>query len=196
MVDVRQLEAAIWSIADGRGSADDHALLQVDEPMSLRLLARLIKEAENDLASVRNLDGDEREQVVADFTTTRDSLRATEAALRPPPPPPPVRRPERNNVVPVREEDLEPAEVRLQASWSAGQVVVWAAGRGLPPESNDALATRLEAIGGPPLGWQLHPPVQLPDGQRAEALAIPMKDALGWLVAVSSGHALVVSAPA
>ena len=65
---------------------------------------------------------------------------------------------------------------------------MWAAGRGATPESNDELSTRLEAIGGPPLGWQVHPSVALPGGMRADALAIPMKDALGWLVAVGGGH--------
>ena len=37
-------------------------------------------------------------------------------------------------------------------------------------------------------GWQLHPGVPLPGGMRAEAVAIPMKDALGWLVAIGGGH--------
>ncbi len=46
----------------------------------------------------------------------------------------------------------------------------------------------LEEIGGPPVGWQIHPGVPLPGGMRADALAIPMKDALGWLVAVGAGH--------
>src|SRR4029079_151095 len=82
----------------------------------------------------------------------------------------------------------EPEEVVLQASWSDGQVVVWAGGRGSPPDGNDALATRLEAIGGPSVGWQLHAGVPLPGGVRAEAVAIPMKDALGWLVAIGGGH--------
>ncbi len=188
MIDVRQLETAIWSIADGRGSPDDLALFQVDEPMSIALLDRLIKEAEEDLASVRNLNGEERDQVVADFTSTLGSLRETAARLRPPPP----RTPKpavKNGAEGVPAVELAPTEVQLQASWSAGQVVVWAAGRGTPPEGNDELATRLETIGGPPLGWQLHPAIQLPDGSRAEALAIPMKDALGWLVSIIGGEA-------
>ena len=78
-------------------------------------------------------------------------------------------------------------EIRLQASWSAGQVVVWAAGPGTPPAGNDELADRLEAIGGPALGWSLHPPVPLPSGHRADALSIPVRESLGWLVAVAGG---------
>ena len=193
MLDVRQLEAGIWSIADGRGTDQDLALLHADAPASLAVLDRLIIEAEDDLESVSRLSGDERDQVVADFTSTLEGLRATAARLRPPPPP--RRAPERRDVVapappvPVAPpEPLEPEPVQLQASWSAGLVVVWAAGRGADPEPNDALATRLEAAGGPPVGWQLHPSIALPGGMRAEALAIPVKDALGWLVAVGGGH--------
>jgi SNF2-related domain/SNF2 Helicase protein/Helicase conserved C-terminal domain len=186
MVEVRQLEAAIWSIADGRASVDDLALFETDEKLSLALVDRLIADAEDDLDSVRDLSGDEREQVVADFTDTLDSLMATAARLRPVPPP-------RQSSLGYDDDDFtaesfEPGEVQLQASWSEGQIVVWAAGRGTAAESNDELATRLESIGGPPLGWQLHSGVGLPRGQRAEALTIPLTDALGWLVAVGGGQ--------
>jgi hypothetical protein len=181
MLHTPQLEAAIWSIADGRSSDNDVALFHADERASLVVLDRLIIDAEDDVASVRNLPGDVRDQVVADLTDTLDSLRATAARLRPPVAPPATE----------PEEDLEPGEVELQASWSAGHVVVWAAGRGAIPESNAGLAARLEAIGGPPMGWQTHPDVRLPGGMSADALAIPVKDALGWLVAVGAGHGRV-----
>ena len=90
--------------------------------------------------------------------------------------------------MPLPRDEVAPGEVELQASWASGRVVVWASGRGATPESHDDVSTRLEAIGGPPLGWQLHPSVELPGGVRADALAIPVKDALGWLVAVGGGH--------
>ena len=80
-----------------------------------------------------------------------------------------------------------PAPLQLQASWSSGSIVVWAAGRGTEPADNDELADLLESIGGPALGWGQHPDVELPDGDHADALRIPVKDALGWLVAVGSG---------
>ena len=189
----QQLEAAIWSISEGRGSDDELALLRADERMSLMMLDRLIIDAEDDLDSVRNLTGDERDQVVADFTDTLEGLRATAARLRPPPPTPPppataTATAYLDDDLPIMSEPWEPGEVQLQASWSAGQVVVWAAGRGAQPDGNDALATRLESIGGPSVGWQLHPSVPLPGGMRAEAVAIPLKDALGWLVAIAGGH--------
>ena len=194
ILDSQQLEAAIWSISEGRGSDDELELLRADQRVSLTLLDRLIIEAEEDLASVRNLTGDERDQVVADFTDTLQGLRSTAARLRPPAPAA-TSAPHLDDMPPIAWEPLEPEEVQLQASWAAGQVVVWAAGRGSPADGNDALATRLEAIGGPSVGWQLHPGVPLPGGLRAEAVAIPMKDALGWLVAIGGGHDLVGVGP-
>ena len=54
---------------------------------------RLIAETEDDLASVRSLSGDERDQVIADFAETLESLHSTAARLRPPEPgPAPVER--------------------------------------------------------------------------------------------------------
>ena len=85
MLDSQQLVAAIWSISEGRGSDDELALLRADQRASLTVLDRLIIETEADLAAVRTLSGEEREQVVADFTETLAGLRATEARLRPQP---------------------------------------------------------------------------------------------------------------
>ncbi len=171
MLDSRQLVAAIWSISEGRGSDDDLALLRADQQVSLSVLDRLIIETEADLEAVRTLSGEEREQVVADFTDTLDGLRATAARLRPPPAKPkpamPAAMPAGDDMPGIEEfratpvVHREPDPVLLQASWSAGQVVVWAGGRGASPDGNDALATRLEEIGGPSVGWQLHPGVPL-----------------------------------
>ena len=80
------LEAAIWSISEGRGSDEQLAILRADERVSLAMLDRLIIDAEDDLESVRNITGEERDQVVADFTDTLHGLRSTAALLRPPPP--------------------------------------------------------------------------------------------------------------
>ena len=142
-------------------------------------------DVEDDLVSARSLVGDERDQVVADLAETLDGLRGTVARLRRPVT---SATPERQSAESVAGHEVEPAEVELQASWTSGQVVVWASGRGATPETHDDLSTRLEAVGGPPLGWQLYPGIHLPGGMRADALAIPMKDALGWLVAVGGGH--------
>ena len=183
-----QLESLIWSLADGRGTDHEWELLHADERASLRVLDRLLFDAEEDLNSVRGLAGEERDQVIADFTETVEGLKATLYRLRPPPPAPPVQ--ERSGQGGgAAHEDIEPGEVQLQASWSSGLVVVWAAGRGTAADDNEALATRLETIGGPPVGWQLHAGVPLNGDQRAEAVSIPLRDALGWLVALGGGQA-------
>ncbi len=64
---------------------------------------------------------------------------------------------------------------------------MWAGGPGTVSTTNDDLADLLEAVGGPAVGWRLHSDVVLPSGARAEALAIPVKESLGWLVAVGGG---------
>ncbi len=188
MADVHQLEAAIWSIADGMGSDDDLSMIDAHAGASLAVLDRLILETEDHLAGVRALPGDERDQVVADFTQTLTSLRATAARFRPAAVPSPSRSRDWGDDEPVPAEILEPEEVQLQASWSGGQVVVWAGGRGAPPEAEGALLGRLAAMDGPPTGWADHAAIVLPGGARTEALAITMKDALGWLVALGGGH--------
>jgi hypothetical protein len=170
------LEAAAWAAAEGMATSDQVALLEAD-PAAWRLtLERLADETDEHLDAVRQSDRPERDQVVADL---EEDLHRLEAAI-----------------------DLllgvdDPAEaivvadavneVRLQASWSEGQVVVWAAGPGTLPATNDELADLLEAIGGPALGWSLHPGVPLPSGGKAEAVSIPVEQALGWLVAVGGG---------
>jgi SNF2-related domain/SNF2 Helicase protein/Helicase conserved C-terminal domain len=171
---VLDLEAATWAVAEGRATAAELALFKLDSIASLRVLTRLLNDTEEQLASLRRLPGEERDQVVADFEGVLDGLLAIEDLL-----------------LPSRQGDAvlsEPVgEVRLQASWSHGLIVVWAAGPLSPPASNDELADRLEAIGGPSLGWALHPNITLPTGVQADALAIPVKDVLGWLVAIGGG---------
>ena len=197
MVPTRELESAIWSIADGRASEADLAALHADERASLVLLERMIVDAEDDVASVRRLGGAEREQVVADFVDTLQRLLDTAALLLPEPPTSVFLAPEPEPVAAAAAEfddlafeEIEPGEVALQATWHMGQLVVWAGGRGVAPESHDELANRLEKVGGPPHGWQVHKGVPIPDGGRADALSISMKDALGWLVAVGGGQVI------
>jgi len=165
MVDVTELESAIWRIADGRGNDADVVLLRDGGATSLSLLARLVGEAEDGLASARGLSGDERDHVVADFTDTIGSLRRTADLLRP---------------MRVAEAEGPPDEVVLQASWSAGTIVVWAGGRRAIPASNDELATRLETCGGPAHGWSVHPGIRLEDGVSAEALSITGMASVSW----------------
>ena len=172
----RDLEAATWAAAEGRATPEQLEALESD-PAHWRLtLDRLLDDTESSLASVRRLDGVERELAEADFAEDLARLRALDELLS---------RPVGAATTSVLAEMT--GEVRLQASWAAGQVVVWAAGPGAPPADNDELADRLEAIGGPALGWSLHAPVALPSGQSADAVSIPVRESLGWLVAAGAG---------
>ena len=172
----RDLESATWAAAEGRATPEQLAMLEEDATGWQRTLDRLIGDTEDNLASVRQRDGFERELAEADLEDDLARLHALDELLN---------RPAGAATASVLAEMT--GEIRLQASWSAGQVVVWAAGPGTPPAGNDELADRLEAIGGPALGWSLHPPVPLPSGHRADALSIPVRESLGWLVAVAGG---------
>jgi superfamily II DNA or RNA helicase len=184
MVDITQLETAIWRVVDGRGSEAEQALVREDPQVSLTLLDQLIGEAEEGLASVRGLASEERDQIVGDFVDTIKGLRATAAILRPGSP-----EPEPSIELDLPDEPLVPDEVLLQASWSSNRIIVWASARGAAPESNEQLATRLEDCGGPAHGWAIHNGVPLGHGVTAEALSIAVQDVLGWLTAVGAGQA-------
>jgi len=139
-------------------------------------LQRLLRETEANLAQVRNLTGPERDQVVADFESERYLLAGALARLTG------VRH------EPKEDKALDGAgEVRLQASWDDGRLVVWAAGPGTSAASIEELSERLKAIDAPAGGWWPHDPVPLPSDVRAPAQAIGMAQALGWLVAVGAG---------
>ena len=157
-------------------------VLRADEQTSLAVVDALIRETEDDLGSVRSLTGDERDQVVADLTETLQSLRDVAARLRRPTSPQP------GSDGSDAPRGAVPGEVELQASWSAGRVVVWAGGPGRAAESHDEVSARLEAVGAAPVGWQAHPGVRLPGGATADSHAIALADALGWLVSIGAGH--------
>ncbi|HYF46353.1 MAG TPA: SNF2 helicase-associated domain-containing protein, partial [Acidimicrobiales bacterium] len=179
-MDQATLEAAVWAAADGNATADQLAALEAD-PRSWRLtLERLLDDTEERLDAVRRLQGEERDQIVADFEEELARLEAAYDLLVP------TSGSATGAAVAVAATDPV-GEVRLQASWANGTVVVWAAGPATSPASSDELSDRLEAIGGPALGWSQHPAVPLPTGARAAALSIPVSEALGWLVAVGGG---------
>src|SRR3546814_8388866 len=137
---------------EGYATEDQLAMLEADTAAWRRTLERLIDDVDDQLAHINDtLHGAERAQVVADFENEIARLEAAYDLL-------------------ARADDpvaaiaaADPAgEVRLQASWSARKVVVWAAGPEARPANNDELADSLEAIGGPPLRWSAHPDVVLP----------------------------------
>jgi hypothetical protein len=169
----RALEDAAWAAAEGTATGEQLALLEADPSGWRRTLERLLDDVEDQLDEVRHLTGPERDQVVADFESELAKLEAAYDLLTHVDDP----------LAAIAAAD--PAgEVRLQASWEAGRVVVWAAGPDALPADNGRLADMLEAIGGPREGWTLHPDIPLPDGQRAAAVSIAVDDSLGWLLHV------------
>ena len=172
----RALDNVVWAAAEGTATDEDRAVLEADPAAWRRTLERLLHDTDEHLDAVRHLRGPEREQVVADFEAELGRLEAAYELLT-----------RASDPTAVVLEGQPAGEVRLQASWSSGQVVVWAGGPEAPPASNDDLADRLQAIGGPALGWSQHRAVPLPSGARAPALSIPVEEALGWLVAVGGG---------
>ncbi|QXC62458.1 DEAD/DEAH box helicase [Aquihabitans sp. G128] len=179
MTDVHTLEAAAWAAADGNATASQLALLEADPRAWRWALEDLLETTEDHLDVVRRLDGPERTQVVADFESELARLEAAYDLL--------TKVGDSSSVVAAIAAADPTGEVRLQASWQAGNVVVWAAGPGTAPATPEELSDRLESIGGPAVGWTQHAAVPLPSGARAAALAIPVEDALGWLVAVGAG---------
>jgi superfamily II DNA or RNA helicase len=176
--DTDAIAAAVWAVAGGDTSAEPLARLEADRRASQRVVDDLLADTQDRLESVRRLTGPEREQVIADFADELEGLRLVRARLnggatrsdRPSP------------AAPVEREE----GVRLQASWADGELVAWAGGPTETAATNDELADRLEALDGPKLGWRAHRGVPLDGGRRAEAVSIPLADALGWLVSVGA----------
>jgi len=169
-------ETVVWAAAEGLATPEQVALLEADPAAWRRTLARLIDDTEDALDAVIDRGGPERDQAVADFEGELARLEAAWQLL--------TRSQDPRVAVVTVDPDVE---VRLQASWANGDVVVWAAAPAAPASTIDELSDRLEAIGGPALGWSQHPPVPLPSGARAAALSIPVEESLGWLVAIGAG---------
>jgi hypothetical protein len=172
-----RLVEAIEAEVEGDATGAQLALLEAHRAEWRAGLQRLLRETESNLAKVRNLPGPERDQVVADFEGER--LRLGHAL-------------DRLTGVPrevVDDRTLDgPGEVRLQASWSDGRVVMWAAGPSTDPMPDDGLGQLLAEVDAPAGGWWPHDPVPLPSGRPAAARAIGVPQALGWLVTVGAGE--------
>ena len=81
-----------------------------------------------------------------------------------------------------------PGRTQLQVSWEPGRVVAWAAGRARHGDA-DEVAALLAAAGAPESGWTEHDagPVAAA-AAHADAVAIPVGEVLGWLVAAGAGQ--------
>lgn len=175
-------EFAVVAAAAAEASPEQLQML-ADHPDAWRwTLERLLHYTDESLEAVRKLTGPEREQVVADFEAERDRLEAALARL-----------------VGDTESGHDPLllesakEVKLQASWAAGRLVIWAAGPAAEPATTEELHEMLESAGVVARDWASHPPVRLPSGAAAPALALPIVDALGWLANVGAGHEEMVT---
>ena len=190
--DTEALEAAVWAAAEHRASDEELGLLDGGGAAVLRVVDDLLAETQRRLESVRDLKGPERAQVIADFADELEGLREVRSRVtggngRAPRP---ARSSGDDDIAPDGADpgqvvDLEEG-IRLQASWADGSIAVWAAGPTEEPATNEELADRLEALKGPALGWQPHSGVPLDLGRRADAVSIPVSDALGWLVSVGA----------
>jgi len=177
---MEELDFAIEAEANGYASAPQLALLAGHRQAWRDGLRQLLRDTEANLASVRNLTGPERNQVVADFERERANLAAALRRLEPSSAKAGVDRAPDNRPLDG------PGEVRLQASWSGGRIVLWAAGPGTAPASDDELDALLAQVEAPSGGWWPHDPVPLPSNDGAPARAIGVGEALGWLVALGA----------
>jgi superfamily II DNA or RNA helicase len=198
-----QFDLYVSAEADGVATSAELEVLEADPQGWRSALLRLLREADEHIATARALTGDEREMVVADLTADKRALANAWSRLTSEPvidteP----RRPTTNgntNGARTRddrkprdepdEESLEPGVVQLQACWEPGRVVVWAAGARTPTTPGDDVMAMLADAGAPASGWTPHDAVPLPGGLAADAFAIPVGEVLGWLVAAGADQA-------
>ena len=127
-------------------------------------------ETEDNLESVSSIEGPERAQVVADVEADLDRLEAAYDLL--------IGSTRTGSEVLIPTADPT-GEIRLQASWENGSIVVWAGGPDMVAHKNADLADRLEALGGPSLGWAVHADVTLPNGLQRRRPVDPRRGGTG-----------------
>jgi hypothetical protein len=181
---LEDLEYAAIAAAADEATAEQRALLEEHRGAWVAVVERLLVDTEEQLESVRRLTGEERDQVVADFEEERNRYAValyhlTDGA--------------RGDLgLPSGPQQVgadQAGEVQLQLSWSSGdRLVAWGAGPGTQPATEEELAELLATAGAPTIGWSDHQPIPVPGGGKATARAIPLGEALGWLVAVAAGQ--------
>jgi hypothetical protein len=189
-----QFELWVEAEADGMASADELAALESDRLTWRTTLLRLLREAQEHLASARSLQGPERAQVLGDaqddvqrfqgawnrFEGVVDDERAPQTA--------PSSTSGRSTAAPRDDTPAEPGELQLQVSWEPGRVVAWGGGPGHHAADGAAVKTMLAATGAPSAPWTDHTSVAVPGGEAADAFAAPVGEILGWLVAAGAGQ--------
>jgi superfamily II DNA or RNA helicase len=188
-----EFEYYVQAEVDGEATPEQIAALEADRVAWRTTLLSLRRDADEHLASARNIRGEERAQVIADLESEQYRLMAAWARHNNQPIPPRngTREAARDDRPARGREDREeksnaPATVQLQASWVPGRVVAWAAGGGERHVDSERLAELLAASSAPSAGWTKHEPVSVPGGAKADALSIPVGEVLGWLVAAGA----------
>ena len=181
-----QFDLYVGAEADGEATPDQLTVLEADRPAWRASLLRLLREAEEHLATARSLPGEERNQVVADLASERRRLSAAWTRLTGAQGAGPDRRRDRGRSEDRDESRLAPSVSQLQVSWEPGRVVAWAAGPRTTPADSEAVVAMLTAAGAPASVWTRHAAVPLPHGPGADAFAAPIGEVLGWLVAAGA----------
>src|SRR4029079_9796062 len=104
--------------ADGDATPEQIEVLESDRLAWRAALSRLLRDAEEHLASARTIKGEERAQVVADLESEHRRVAAARKWIT-------VQTGGDDDE--ADDEILEPGPVRLQVSWEPGRVVAWAA---------------------------------------------------------------------
>ena len=197
-LDGTTFEALVALEAYGQIAPDELAELRAQPDRWASTLQQLFDDTDDALATLVAAGSDAPEQVVADFREERallasalgrvtgeqvvpfeadgDGDRRSDGAGPVAPAAPEVPIPEHQKVA------------ALQASWSNGLVVLWAANRAAAPVDRARLGEMIEAAGAGAIDWTPHKGVPLPGGERAAAVAAPIGAALGWLVGVGAGQ--------
>jgi superfamily II DNA or RNA helicase len=194
-----QFDMYVGAEADGIATPEQLAVLEANPVAWRAALQAMLRDATEHLESARGLKGEERAQVVADLESERRRLSAAFARLTGEPEAEDAARGNRARARVEREapaeEELPPGETVLQVSWEPGRVVAWAGGHRAPTGTRDQVNALLAAAGAPEDGWTKHASVPTPGGGDADAVAIPVGEILGWLVAAGAGQAAADAGP-
>ncbi|MEJ7844928.1 MAG: hypothetical protein WKF93_04740, partial [Acidimicrobiales bacterium] len=196
------IEAMASAEMYGAATADEVAALEAAPDRWRATLRALLDDTEDGIERIARSTGEERDQILTDLIEERDLLlsrlsRLTSAVWAPRDPDPrPRGGAPAKVVVPAPPAPEAPrGEPVLQASWSAGEIVVWGGGPNAAPVDVDALRALLEEAGAGAVAWEPHKGLPIAGQGRADALTAPLAAALGWLVGAGAGQVAAGAGP-
>jgi len=196
------IEAMASAEMYGAATADEVAALEAAPDRWRATLRALLDDTEDGIERIARSTGEERDQILTDLIEERDLLlsrlsRLTSAvwAPRDPDPRPRGGAPAKVVVSAPPAPEAPRGEPVLQASWSAGEIVVWGGGPNAAPVDVDALRALLEEAGAGAVAWEPHKGVPIAGQGRADALTAPLAAALGWLVGAGAGQVAAGAGP-